>query len=36
VFISDPPAHPVHQGRVVDLVERSPVLLPVSRTFLQL
>jgi hypothetical protein len=35
-FVPDPSAHAVQQGRVVDLVERSPVLLPVSRTFLRL
>ena len=31
-FVPDASAHPVHQGRVRDLVERSPALLPVSRT----
>ena len=31
-LVADPTAHPVHQGGVVDGVERSPVLLPVSRT----
>jgi site-specific DNA recombinase len=34
-LVGDPLPNPVHEGRMRDLVERSPVLLPVSRTFLQ-
>jgi site-specific DNA recombinase len=32
-LIGDPCPHPVHQGRMRDLVEGIPVLLPASRTF---
>jgi hypothetical protein len=31
-LVTDSAAHPVHQGRVVDRVERNPDSLPVSRT----
>ena len=31
-LVPDPVSHPVHKGRVVDLVERVHHLLPTSRT----
>jgi hypothetical protein len=31
-FIPDTSPHPAHQSRVVDLIERSLVLLPALRT----